>query len=157
MELNRREKILLALAVLILVPLFTFRFGIIPLTQRQSNQGNEIAQLERSIKNIVLMGERARYLNSSSVSKDVSLSKRVDQTLKSLRVKTKSQITVEDSPGKEEQRLILKVNDINLTELVNLIFKLENAMPVILIESIEISQSFQNKGLFRMSSALVGK
>lgn len=155
-ELNPRERILSLLAVIILVPLLSVKFIIIPLYNYQDKQLSSITSIKKKIVQVDLLGQELSYLVRVNKTQRVSLSKRIDQILHSVKLKSKSRTVVEENPS-GGYRLILKLDEVNLTELTNLVYRIENSKPVILIDSIDINPSYQNKALFRISSVLSSK
>jgi len=155
-DLNPRERILSALAILILVPLLSIKFIIIPLYNYQDKQLSSITSIKKKIEQVDLLGQELSYLVRVNKMQRVSLSKRIDQILHSVKLKSKSRTVVEENPS-GGYRLILKIDGVNLTELTNLIYRIENSKPVIIVDSIDINPSYQNKALFRISSVLSSK
>jgi type II secretory pathway component PulM len=154
MNLNPREKLLLTGAILILTPLIIFQFVLNPIRDYQDRQSSWIKNLESKEAQLRLLGQELQYLNRANQTRSASLSRRVDAILRKVRLKTRSRTVVETSPPGGGQRLVLKLDKANLTELANLIYRIENAKPGILVENVDINPSYQNKNLFRISAAL---
>ncbi len=152
-ELNQREKLWILLALVVFIPLLAVRFVLQPIQEYQKNQSDRILNMEEKIDQINLFGQELMYLKRENKTRSVSLNKKIDGMLRQLRLKPRSRTIVEENPD-GGQRLILKLDEVNLTELANIIYKIENAKPGIIIENIEINPSYQNKKLFRVSSAL---
>lgn len=153
MSLNQREKFLLVLAVVILLPLAIIRFILLPIQQKQDNLVAEITKTRHSIEQVDLLGQELQFLKTITRTNPVSLSKRVDSILRQEDLKAKSRIVLEEQPN-GGQRLILKLDEINLTELTKVIYEIENSKPVVIVDNIDIASSFKNKKLFRVSIAL---
>jgi hypothetical protein len=153
MELNQREKFLLICAIVILFPLMIVKFILIPIYDYQKESSASTKKLEQKIDRIHLLGQELKHLKRGTRSRSISLSKRIDNVLRLYELKGRSRIVVEQSPD-GGQRLVLKLDEINLTEMVNVIYKIENAKPSILIDNLDINKSYKNKKLFRLSFAL---
>jgi type II secretory pathway component PulM len=152
-ELKLREKALLLIAAIVLIPLLLMRFVLLPLQEHQSQQYQRIQTLQTRINQLYRLGQEYQALQQVHQAQTLSLSKRIDAILRQLELASRSTLVVEQTPGKG-QRLVLKLEDINLTDLMQLIYRIEDAQPVILIESIDTNPAFQNKRLFRVSMAL---
>ena len=156
MELTQRERLLILAAVAILGPLLIIRFVLFPIHEYQSNLTIKIEKLEKNIDQLNLLGQELRYLKREGRIKSISLSKKVDSILRQTNLKRRSRTVVEEQPA-GGQRLVLKLDEINLTELANIVYRIEHNKPGIIIESIDINPSYQNKKLFRISLALISK
>lgn len=154
MKLNQREKLLLIGAIILLAPFLVYRFVMVPIHELQVNQTSKINNLVKKDSLLNLFGQELKYLKRANQTRSVSLNRRVDGILRQVNLKTRSRTVVEATPAGGEQRLVLKLDQVNLAELANLIYKIENAKPVIVIENIDINPSYQNKKLFRISTAL---
>ena len=154
MGLSQREKSLIIAALVILVPLLLFRFILIPVKDRQQELAVKIESLKTKIDQANLLGQELVFLKRETKIKSASLSKKIDSLLRQNGLKSRSKITVEEQP-RGGQRLILKLDEINLTEFSNLIYKIENSKPIIMIDNIDINTSYKNKKLLRPSMALI--
>ncbi len=152
-ELNQREKILALLALCILLPLLCIKFVIVPLYNYQDKQSSRIVSTKKKIEQVNLLGQELSYLIRENKIQRISLSKRMDHILNRVKLKSKSKTLVAENPS-GGYRLNLKIDEVNLTELTNLIFRIENSKPVILIDNIDINPAYRNKALFRISSVL---
>jgi len=153
MDLNRREKAWIIAALVIFLPLLFFRFALLPLSDYREKQQLTISRLEDKIRQINLLGQELQHLEKTRSSQSTSLSKRVDRILRHHQLKSRSG-TIVDNITDGRQRLVLKLEEVNLTELINTLHGIENSLPVIAIESIDINPAYQNKKRFRLSSAL---
>ncbi len=156
MQLTQREKLLILIATAILLPLIIIRFVLVPIHDYQTNLIVKIEKLEKNIDQLNLLGQELRYLKRDGRIKSISLSKKIDRILRQTNLKKRSRTIVEEQPA-GGQRLILKLEEINLTELANLVYRIEHNKPGIIIESIDINPSYKNKKLFRISLALISK
>ena len=153
MELNQRERILLFVAAVIFIPLLIFRFAVIPLHDYRQKQSTSIKSMENKIHQINQLGQELKHLELSRKNQTAPLSRRIDSLLRRHQLKTRSS-TIVDNNAVGWQRLVLKLDEINLTELVQLTYEIEDSNPVIAISSIEINPAFQNKKRFRLSFVL---
>ena len=153
MELNRREKAWILIALMIFLPLLFIRFALLPLNDYRQKQRLAISHLENKIRQINLLGQELRHLEKTRSIQSTSLSKRVDRILRHHQLKSRSG-TIVDNITDGRQRLVLKLEEVNLTELINTLHGIEHTLPVIAIESIDINPAYQNKKRFRLSSAL---
>lgn len=156
MKLDQREKLLLILAIAIFSPLIIFRYALQPIQEYQTKQVAKISTLKKKTNQINLLGQELAVLKRENKPQSISLGKRIDGMLRRSKLKSRSSTITEAQPG-GGQRLILKLNELNLSELYQLLYKIENTKPGILIENIDISPSYQNKKLFRLSMALSSK
>jgi hypothetical protein len=156
MGLSQRERVLIVIAFVVLLPLLIFRFVILPINQHQQYLANSIESLKSKIEQTTLIGQELSYLKKTGLTRPISLSKKIDSILRQEDLKSRSRIQLEENP-KGGQRLVLRVDEINLTELTQLIYKIENSKPVVMIDNIDIGNSYKNKKLFRVSMALISK
>ena len=153
MGLSQREKSLILIALVVFIPLLIFRFVFIPVNQQEKELSTKIQSLEAKIDKLNLLGQELMFLKKENQIKPVSLLKKTDSLLTKFQMKAKSKITLEEQP-KGGQRLVLNLDEINLTELSRFIYKIEDSKPVIVIENIDIGLSYKDKKLFRVSMAL---
>lgn len=153
MDLSQREKTLILIAVLILLPLMLFRFVLLPVSDKQHDLGSKIEVLTKKIDQANLLGQEYLYLIKETKLQSTSLSKKIETLLRQNDLKGRSKIVVEDQPN-GGQRLILKLDEVNLSELSNIIFIIENSKPIIKIDNIDINPSYKSKKLLRISMAL---
>ena len=154
MNFNQREKLMLIGAIIILTPFLLYRFVLDPIRDYRNRQTSWIKNLESKEAQLHFLGQELKYLKRANQTHSASLNRRVDSILRIVKLKTRSRTVVETSPTGGGQRLVLKLDKTNLTELTRLIYRIENARPGILIENIDINPSYQNKKLFRISAAL---
>jgi len=152
-EIKPREKTLILLAIAIFIPLILFRFIIYPLQNTQTSQTQLLQQQRTRLNQIHLLGQQYEILMKDHQAQTLSLSKRTDAILNQLELKSQSRVIIEDTPGRG-QRLVIKLEESYLKDLVELIYRIEDAKPVILIESLDIQPAFKNKRLLRVSMAL---
>ncbi len=153
MELNQREKTWILIALIILLPLLFIRFVLLPLGDYSRKQQKAVSRMENKIQQMDVLGQRLKHLEHTRSSQSGSLNKRIDRLLRQHQLKTRSR-TIVDSNSNGRQRLVLKLEEVNLTELIKILYALENATPVIAIKNIDINPAYQNKRRFRISSAL---
>lgn len=153
MELTQREKTWILLAVVILLPLLFMRLVLSPLNDYSQKQRSTVTRLQNKINQIDQMGQKLRHLERTRTSQTGSLSKRVDRMLRQHQLRTRSRTIVDSNPD-GRQRLVLKLEEVNLTELIKILYAVENASPVIAIKSIDINPAYKNKKRFRVSCAL---
>lgn len=139
--------------MLIFIPLLFFRFALLPLNEYLQKQRLAIGHMENSIRQINRLGQELRHLERTRSNQSTPLSKRIDRILRQQQLKSRSRTIVSEDPN-GEQRLVLRLEEVNLTELIKIIFSIENTSPVIAIESIDINPAYKNKKRFRLSSAL---
>lgn len=154
MSLSQREKLLILIGIVVLVPLMLYRFVFLPINNRQTELERDINRLQSVIEQVSLLGQERNHLKRVTRSRSISLSKRIDAILRQGDLKNRSRIVLEEQP-KGGQRLILKLDEINLTELMRLIYDIEHSKPVMMIDNIDIGLSYKNKKLFRVSLALI--
>lgn len=153
MELTRREKTWMVVALMILLPLMFIRFVLFPLSDYSRRQSAAVIRLEEKIRQIDHMGQRLHHLERVRNNQTGSLSKRIDRLLRQHHLRTRSR-TIVDTGSDGLQRLVLKLEEVNLTELTKILYAIENASPVIAIKNMELNRAFKNKRRFRVSAAL---
>ncbi len=153
MGFSQREKYLILLALLIFVPLLLFRFVFFPFSENQKSLTKKIDALEHKTKQISILGQEYNILRKETQVNTSSLTKKIDSILRQYRLKVRSKIVLEEQP-KGGQRLIVKLDEIYLSELAKLVYRIENSKPIIMIENIDINPSYKNKKLFRVTLAL---
>ncbi|MCP4298757.1 MAG: type II secretion system protein M [Proteobacteria bacterium] len=156
MELSQREKLLLVVAFAVLLPLIVYQYGYQPLVNKHYQTIEKIASLRSKTDQIENLGNKIRLLNQHRVRRSGKLSGRVDRLVKQLGLRANSTISMGDTP-QSGQKLALKVIDINLSQFVKLIYKIENEDPTIIIENFELSPSFQNRKLLRININLISR
>ncbi len=153
MELSQREKVLILIALVTLTPLLVFQFFIKPMDEHRNKQSVRIASMEKKNDRINMLGQELIYLKKGNRTRSASLSRRIDSILRQNMLNSRSGTNVKGQSD-AGQKLILKLDEINLTELTNVVFRIENAKPGIIIESIDIVPAYQNKRLFRVTYVL---
>jgi len=154
MELTQREKAWLAIAILVLTPLLFVRWVLIPLNDYSRQQRIAVSRAESKIKEIEMMGQQLQHLERNRNMQTGLLSEQIERLLQQNQLRDRSR-TIVDTGSDSQQRLVLKLDDVNLTELVKLLYAIENALPAIAIKNIEIDRAFTNKKRFRVSASLV--
>ncbi|MBU2514466.1 hypothetical protein KJ966_24290 [bacterium] len=114
---------------------------------------NRIDNLNHKTNQISLLGQEYNILKKETEVNTTSLTKKIDSILRQYRLKARSNIVLDEQP-KGGQRLIVKLDEIYLTELAKLVYRIENSKPIIMIENIDINPSYKNKKLFRVALAL---
>ena len=153
MDLSQREKTWIIAALLIMLPLLFFRFVLSPLNDFSQGQQNAVSRMEEKIRQMDRFGQQLKHMERTRQDQSVSLSKRVDRLLKRQQLKARSRTIVDSSPD-GRQRLVLKLEEVNLTELIKILYAIENATPVIAIKNIDINPAYKNKKRFRVSAAI---
>ena len=156
MELSQREKLLLFVALVIMLPLIGFQYLYQPIVDKHSATIERITSLKSKIAQSEDLDLKINLINQQRVRRAGKLSSRVDRILKQQGLKSKSTISMGDTP-KSGQKLSLKLIDINLSQLVGLTYKIENEDPTIIIENFELIPSFQNKKLLRVNINLISR
>ena len=153
LELSKREKILIVTTICILLPMLIYRIIIVTIQDYQGELVKHNIRLEQNIKAVNLLGQELKYYERLSQKKSQSLSKRLNYILKQANLKSKSRISVGDRP-RSGQKLAMTLTDLNLNELVILIYKIEHSSPVILIDTFDLSPSYKSDKLFRINMSL---
>lgn len=156
LELSRREKILIIMTICVLFPLLFYRLIIVTIHDYQGNLGKQNIKLEQNINTVSLLGQELKIYKQLSQRKVQSLSKRINYILNQTQLKPKSRTSVGDRP-RTGQKLVLTLTDLNLSELVKLVYKIEHSSPVILVDSFDLSPSYQSDKLFRITMSLSSK
>lgn len=153
LELSKREKILIVTTICILFPMLFYRLIIVNIQDYQDGLVKNNVKLEQDIKTINLLGQELKYYERLSQRKSQSLSKRLNYILRQTKLEGKSRISVGDRP-RSGQKLAMTLTDLNLNELVNLIYKIEHSSPVILIDTFDLSPSYKSDSRFRINMSL---
>ncbi|MBT4286641.1 MAG: hypothetical protein HOD92_04830 [Deltaproteobacteria bacterium] len=153
LELSKREKILMVITICVLLPMLLYRLIIVTIQDYQEDLSKHNTKLEQNIKSVNLLGQELRYYERLSQRKVQSLSKRMNHILNRTKLKIKSRISVGDRP-RTGQKLVLTLTDLNLNELVNLIYRIEHSSPVILIDSFDLSPTYKSDKLFKINMSL---
>ena len=153
LELSKREKILIVTTICILLPMLIYRIIVVTIQDYQGDLVKHNIKLEQNIKTVNLLGQELKYYERLSQKKSQSLSKRLNYILKQAKLKGKSRISVGDRP-RSGQKLAMTLTDLNLNELVILIYKIEHSSPVILIDTFDLSPSYKSDKLFRINMSL---
>ena len=153
LELSKREKILIVTTICILLPMLIYRIIVVTIQDYQGDLVKHNIKLEQNIKTVNLLGQELKYYERLSQKKSQSLSKRLNYILKQANLKSKSRISVGDRP-RSGQKLAMTLTDLNLNELVILIYKIEHSSPVILIDTFDLSPSYKSDKLFRINMSL---
>lgn len=156
-NLSKREKVLGLITAAILVPIVIYRFVLVPIDLFQLNLERKNIRLEKKAAKIEMMGQELHFYQNQRVGTRLTLNRMVDRLIRSLHLKSRSNILIENSAGQATKKLILRVNDINLTELAQLTYQIESSRPVISIDNLDIGISFTNKRLLRASYVLSGR
>ena len=149
----KTEKVLLLFGIIILFPLIFFKYIHSPILNYQEHLSGNIIKINKKINQMNLLGQELRQLQKTSIGKSVPLNKRINSILHQTKLKAKSKIISAERPG-DYQSLVVKLDQINMTEMLQFILHIEQTKPVILIQNIDISFSFQNEKLLKISMSL---
>ncbi len=155
-ELSQREKMLLSLVAVVFAPLMAVQLILVPLQDYQTKNKERNINLEKRIETISKLGQELQYYDRLSNRNTQSLEKRINRILKQTKLLKRSNLSVGDRAS-VDQKLNLKLNDINLTELADLIHRIEHSRPVILINTLDLGPSFRNPKLFQIKLLLSSK
>ena len=155
-ELSQREKLLLFSVTIILTPLLILRLVFIPLQNYQIDSREKIFKLDQEIELVSFLGQELQYYDRRSNKNIQALDKQIDTILRRTDLLAKSEVGAEDQIG-VNQKLKLTLSGINLTELSTLVHTIEHHRPVILINTLDVSPSYQSPKLFRVSLSLLSE
>lgn len=160
MQLSTREYTLIGLLVglVVLIALYYGLKGgggnLSSLEARVNSQENVMRQVEALLAEKTKLGKvqtGGRKLRQPLLGYVETLGVRAN-------VKDRMQLNaLQQSSTKGYQAVELKVDAMNLDEMVNLLYILESANPEVVIDQFEIGQAFQNKELLRFSSRILAR
>ena len=156
MDLSQREKLLIILLVAVMLPALLYRFGYMNVKQYSEDLTIKNSRLKHKIEQIETLGQELKYLQQRNRIRPVPLRRRVDSILRNMNLTEKAQIGQENLQG-TSQRMTMKIDQLNYTELTKLLFRLEHSKPVIILDNISISPSFQNKKLLLLKLTLTSR
>ncbi|MDH5560030.1 MAG: type II secretion system protein GspM [Deltaproteobacteria bacterium] len=156
MELNKREKILILICAAVIIPVLFFQYGLYPIIDYKNDLINKIHRTELKLNQLNEMGESIRLITGLNSKRTNKLDRIVDNLLSQVNIKSQSE-TVVDDRYKDGQKLVLKLDEINLNELAMTLYRIENQKPSIVIESLELSPSFKNEKLLRANLNLISQ
>jgi type II secretory pathway component PulM len=156
MELSQREKLLLLVACVILLPLLGFRYIYLPIANQHQRTLQKISTLKAKNTRIGELGRKIKLLSHNSTRKPGEITGRINRLLKQQELKAKSTISM-GTPPPTGQKLSLKLVDIDLSQLVRLVYKLEDEKPTLIIEKFELTPSFKSKKLLRVNINVVSR
>jgi hypothetical protein len=157
--LNERERMLvmaLAGVVAILIPLL----GVSGLLGYQSRLAGQVETNRRQLAEALALDAELTRLERSRPARSVegSLIGYLEQLSDRAGVKQRVQLNpVSQSQPGRAQAVDVRLDQATLDELVRLLYAIENADAMLVIEQVEVSQSFKEKDLLRVSLRVLGQ
>lgn len=136
MELTKRERHLLALAVGILLPLGLIRLVWVPLWDYKSNLGSESQRLEAEVSQMQAMGEAFLRVQRQQGAQ-ASLIRQCEGVLASLGLQQAAELAMQG----QGEVLSLGLDGLTLGQAVTLIHRFEDARPAIKIKTLDLQAS----------------
>ena len=158
-QLSKREKnLLMALGGLILLSILYFIIsGMGGYAAEQKRQAERMEQLQIKVQaldaSIKTSGPvRGNQASSKSLIERIELLSNVSNLKDKLQL---NRVPLDKARGVEG--IEIKMDGLSLDEMVHFIFSIEHAKPQIIIEQVELTQSFKGKGRLRLSMRVLAQ
>ena len=143
-NLSLREKILLVVAACVMVPLVLFNLAISPINSVIETSNRQITDaMDKSIEADRLFGE-ITYYKSTDLRAPTQTDVFLRNLISEMNVAQDAQIRNITSPD-PDKKFQLTLSNFTNAQLVELIYKLENNIPVIKIDKLSVANDFRNK------------
>ena len=147
-----REKLLLLVAAVILIPLLIFRLTLFPLWEFQGELQRQKHNLQSEIQQIQVQGRLYRKTRGNRQAQGQALSARVNRILTSLSLASlaeQSSRSINKGEG-----VSLRLQNITLFDVTSLISRLEKIQPKITIVSMDMQASSSNAEMLQITILL---
>ena len=159
MILSAREKLLIALLAVFLVSTGVF-YGVRDMLAYEQGITRQIRVRETALQKVAtLKGEIASMQRPKRRAvRTRSLIGYVEQLAATIHLKDRIQLNlIPQDPNSGFQRIDVKVDNLTLDEMLNLVYTFENADLTLIIGQVEISPAFRDKELLRLSMRVVAR
>lgn len=152
-DLSPREKLLLAVGSIILVPFFFYMLVLEPLENYHKKLDRLLKKEKSKIVEASLLNKEYEFLLSKTNSTHLPFKDRLEQLLIREELKDKSTITIESSTQRI-QVLRLDLNSLYIDQMPKILFQIENSLPAMKVKQLEISFSDPKEKLLQMKLLL---
>lgn len=153
MTLSSREKKLILYGLLILGIVFLADQMIIPGISAQFGLSSRSRNLKKINRELLASEDEIKRYRIRIKTTNIPLEKRINRLVDHLQlqnVQIKSDTT-------NKERVTLVIEESTLDALATIIYQMENSLPVIGVERMNITPSFSKKGYLRISLLLAGR
>lgn len=153
MTLSSREKKLILYGLLILCVVFLADQMIIPGISAQFGLSSRSRNLKKINRELLASEDEIKRYRIRIKTTNIPLEKRINRLVDHLQlqnVQIKSDTT-------NKERVTLVIEESTLDALATIIYQMENSLPVIGVERMNITPSFSKKGYLRISLLLAGR
>ncbi|MGK0288807.1 MAG: hypothetical protein ACI86H_000228 [bacterium] len=154
--LTQREKNLLLMAICFLLPAILFQGIFIPIQNYQKKLSHKTQRIETKIKKIQLATQEIKYLQIRVRDTVIPLEGKINRLLQNLKLRGHSQMSA-GSRTQGLQKVILRMDELTLHEISQVIFSLENHLPAIRVSRLEMKPSFKNIQLMQVAMILTSR
>lgn len=153
-QLNERERRLLLIAAAILVPTLLLRLLVFPVLDYRSEVEREIQGAYEDIQMIRHKGNELNQLKrQGSKTSSLSLGRRINQMLKQIGLDKR--VEIQSRNVKSGEAMTLRFEDLTLSEMSMVLHQLEGSRPRIVIETMDLQKSYQNKERLQLSLSII--
>jgi len=152
MELSSRERQLVLLAALLLVPLILLRLLVFPFLDYKAGLSLDIETRSREIVSIRKKGEEYLYYASLLGGNKAAPAQRVSQFLAQAGLKEQASL----SSGAGGAGISISLDELTMAQAAGLIYRLESGPPPMMINNLELKASLQNPQRLQMKLVLEG-
>jgi general secretion pathway protein M len=161
MVLSTREKLLVALLAVLLLGTGAY-FGVEGLRERLAGLEERVGRQEALVRRAAALVSEAQRLEQAGLrgqsTPSRSLIGYVEQLADRVGVRDRIQLNLmQRDPGSDFQGLDIRVDRLSLDEMVRMLYTLENAEYRLMIDQLEISPSFRDKDLLRLSMRVLAR
>ena len=155
-RLNPRERRLLFLAAVVLLPLLLFRLVIFPLTDWKNKMQSRAKTLESRIVQVHQLGSQYQAQARTNSRSPEGLGARLSRVFKKLGIIERASLVSQNRPG-AAQSLLVQLDGLTLTEMAQAIYQIEHLRPQVIIDNLDLQRSFQNDKRLKLSLVVSGR
>lgn len=159
MTLSRRETLLIMGLVLLAVAA-GFYFLVSQLSGYEQQLGREVTRKQALLAKAVLLTDSLSKFNGkpSKERRRKPLIGYIEQLAARTGLKDRIQLNLmKTNKGRNVEGINLKLDNLTLDELVTFIHAVENSVPVLAVEQVDITSAFRSKDYLRLSARILAK
>lgn len=152
-NLSQREKTLLGVAGAFLL-IFLFRWVYSPIVEYRDKITKQVTKVQKQSKKIESLGQELSYLRKQNVVRSSPLVSKVNRLIRNMGMAGDRYELREGTKDGQIQKVNLTLKSVYTDEMAEVIYKLENFKPVILISNLDIRPSLRDKELLQVKLTL---
>ena len=138
-----RERIILIAAACFLVPLLIYQMLVSPIQSVTDLNNRKITNILNKYEQASLAVQEIKFYKTSSLARPAQTDVVLRNIISEMSLTNDAQIRTLTS-SEQDKKYLLTVNNIRNDQLVDLLYKIENNVPVIIVEKLAVVRDFRN-------------